>query len=356
MAQTTKAAALHELGKPLRVEELVIPELKPGQVLVDVAYSGVCRSQLLEVRGKRGPDKYVPHTLGHEGAGIVLEIGETVAKVKIGDHVVLSWIKGKGADVPSTQYTGPDNEKINSGAVSTFMRRTVTCENRLCPIPDEMPLREAALLGCAIPTGAGIVLNTLSAKKDTSLAIFGLGGIGISALLAAKMVGVASIVAVDINRNKLENAKELGATFTVDASERDPVAAIMEFTGSQGVDCAIEAAGHSETMEKAFLSVRNNGGICVIAGNLPHGGMISIDPFDLIRGKRLIGTWGGETDLDKDIPEYAEAFLSGKLPLGLLISNVYSLQEINQALSDLEEGRVGRPLIDMAADRSRNSS
>lgn len=155
----TIAAVLEQLNKPLRIRELTTPDLKPGQVLVEVAYSGVCHSQLLEVRGKRGLDRFLPHTLGHEGSGTVLEVGAGVTKVKPGDHVVLSWIKGSGADAPSTIYESAERP-VNSGALSTFMRQTVTCENRLTAIPDAMPLREAALLGCAIPTGAGIVLNT----------------------------------------------------------------------------------------------------------------------------------------------------------------------------------------------------
>lgn len=351
VAQSTQAAVLYETGKPLRVEELAIPELRPGQVLVEIAYSGVCRSQLLEVQGKRGPDRFLPHTLGHEGSGIVLDVGGGVTKVKPKDHVVVSWIKGKGAEVPSTQYVGPDNEKINSGVVSTFMRRTVTCESRLCTIPDGMPLREAALLGCAVPTGAGIVLNTLAIKEDSSLAIFGLGGVGLSALLAAKMVGSKLIIGVDIDTAKLRKAEELGAASLVNAVDQDPVAAVMHLTNGRGVDCSIEAAGRSETMEKAFQSVRRNGGICVVAGNLPRGGRISIDPFDLIQGRQLVGSWGGETDLDRDVPKYVEVFLAGRFSLNLLVSNAYNLHEVNQALSDLEKGATGRLLIDMGVDR-----
>lgn len=142
----TLAAVLEQLNKPLKIRELTIPDLKPGQVLVEVAYSGVCRSQLLEVCGKRGEDKYLPHTLGHEGSGVVLGIGDGVKKAKPGDRVVLSWIKGSGADVPSTVCRS-DDVRVNSGAISTFVRQTVTCENRLTPIPDTMPLCEAALLG-----------------------------------------------------------------------------------------------------------------------------------------------------------------------------------------------------------------
>jgi len=343
---------LEELNKPLKIRELTIPDLKPGQVLVEVAYSGVCRSQLLEVRGKRGPDRFLPHTLGHEGSGTVVEVGAGVTKVKPGDRVVLSWIKGNGADVPSTVYQSPEGP-VNSGAISTFMRHTVTCENRVTPIPDAMPLREAALLGCAIPTGAGIVLNTAGVRPGSSVAIFGVGGIGLSAVLAADLVHATTIIAVDVFDHKLEQARQVGATHLINARQQDPLATILEITGGRGVDYAIEAAGQRETMETAFQAVRDTGGLCVLAGNLPHGARISLDPFDLIKGKRIIGTWGGETQPDRDIPLYVDLYLSGKLKLDGLITHTYSLDDINQALADLQHGKVGRALIDMVVDRSK---
>lgn len=346
MPKQTEAAVLFELAQPLRLITLSIPDLKPGQVLVDVAYSGVCRSQLLEVRGKRGEDRFLPHTLGHEGSGTVLEVGAGVTKVKPGDYVVLSWIKGTGADVPSTVYQSSEGP-INSGAISTFMRQTVTCENRVTPIPDAMPLREAALLGCAIPTGAGIVLNTARVQPGSSVAVFGVGGIGLSAVLAADLMNATTIIAVDVFDHKLEQARQVGATHLINAHQQDPLATILEITGGRGVDYAIEAAGRRETMEMAFQSVRDNGGLCVLAGNLPYGQSISLDPFDLIKGKRIIGTWGGESQPDRDIPLYVDLYLAEKLKLDSLITHEYRLEDINHAFDDLEQGKVGRALIEM---------
>lgn len=340
----TEAAVLFELSKPLRLIALTIPDLKPGQVLVDIAYSGVCHSQLLEVRGKRGPDRFLPHTLGHEGSGTVLEVGAGVTKVKPGDRVVLSWIKGSGAELRSTVYQSPEGP-INSGAISTFMRQTVTCENRLTPIPDTMPLREAALLGCAIPTGAGIVMNAAGVRPGSSVAVFGVGGIGLSAVLAADLVHATTIIAVDVFDHKLEQARQIGATHLINARQKDPLATILEITQERGVDYAIEAAGQRETMETAFQVVRDNGGLCVLAGNLPHGEHISLDPFDLIKGKRIIGTWGGESQPDQDIPLYVDLYLSGRLRLDLLITHEYRLEDINMAFDYLEQGKVGRALI-----------
>jgi S-(hydroxymethyl)glutathione dehydrogenase/alcohol dehydrogenase len=297
----TTAAVLIGINRPLQIEELTIPPLKKGQVLVKVAYSGICHSQLNEIYGLKGEDKFLPHTLGHEGSGVVSEIGQDVTKVKPGDHVVLTWIKGSGQDMPSTQYLRKDGSIVNSGAISTFMTQAVISENRLVPITNRMPLKEAALLGCAIPTGAGIVKNTAKLQLGQSVAIFGCGGIGLSAILAAKMVGASVIIAVDIREQKLTQAKEIGATHVIDASRHVVLEEIQTITGKQGVDFAIEAAGQKMTMEVAFKAVKDKGGLCILAGNLPTGQNISIDPFDLIKGKRIIGTWGGETDPDKDI-------------------------------------------------------
>lgn len=342
----TTAAVLTEINKPLQIEELTILPLKKGQVLVEVAYSGICHSQLNEIHGLKGEDRFLPHTLGHEGSGIVVEIGPDVTKVKPGDHVVLTWIKGSGHDVPSTKYSRKDGSIVNSGAISTFMTRAVISENRLVPITKEMPLKESAILGCAIPTGAGIVLNTAHVQPGQSVAVFGCGGIGLSVILAAKMVGAVMIIAIDIRERKLTQARKIGATHIIDASRQTVFDTIHSITGGQGVDFAIEAAGNRMTMEAAFKSVKDKGGLCILAGNLPAGQNISIDPFDLIKGKRIIGTWGGETDPDQEIVNYVQYFLSGKLKLDLFTSDIAKLNDINQALESFNDGNVNRVLIE----------
>jgi len=345
----TQAAVLSEVNKPLIIEELLVPDLLAGQVLVKIAYSGICHTQLNEIRGLKGEDKFLPHTLGHEGSGIVEAIGADVKKVKIGDRVVLTWIKGSGADIAATAYKRKDGTIVNSGAISTFMTKAVVSENRLVKIPEEMPLREAALLGCAIPTGAGIVLNTAKIKTGDRLAIFGVGGIGLSAILAAKFKQASMIIAVDISDDKLKHSLKLGATHIINAKKQDVLAEILNITKKLGVDYAIECAGKKESMEGAFRSVRDKG-ICVIAGNLPQGEQISINPFDLIKGKQIIGTWGGETRPDNDIPLYADWYLKDKLDLKVIIAQCYKLSEINEAFNDFTQGRTGRMLINMASE------
>lgn len=343
----TLAAVLSEINKPLIIEELLVPDLLAGQVLVKIAYSGICHTQLNEMRGLKGEDRFLPHTLGHEGSGIVEAIGVGVKKVKIGDRVVLTWIKGSGSDISATSYKRKNGSIINSGAISTFMTKAVISENRLVKIPDEMPLREAALLGCAIPTGAGIVFNTACLKPGDSVVVFGVGGIGLSAILAAKSKQASIIIAVDISENKFDQALQLGTTHIINAKKQDVLAAILSITKKRGVDFAIECAGKKESMETAFKSVRDKGGLCIIAGNLPAGQEISLNPFDLIKGKRIVGTWGGESLIDKDILFYIDEYLAGRFKIDLLIGKESRLGEINEIIQEMEVGQKGRVLINL---------
>jgi S-(hydroxymethyl)glutathione dehydrogenase/alcohol dehydrogenase len=341
----TLAAVMTGIRTPLELLELEVPDLKCGQVLVKMAFSGLCHSQLNEIQGLKGEDKYLPHTLGHEGSGTVCAIGEGVKKVQLGQPVVLSWIKGQGADVPNCSYTYK-GKIVNSGAISTFLQYAVISENRLTPIPKEMPLREAALLGCALPTGAGVIRNEMQLQAKQSLAIFGLGGVGLSALIAAKQLGADPLIAVDIQAPKLMKAKQLGATHTFLATSPILEKELCAVTGESGVDFSFESAGKKSAMEQAYRCLKP-GGLCILAGNLPKGEKIEIDPFDLIVGKKIVGTWGGRSKIEEDISDYTALFLQKKLPLEQLITHVVKLQEINTLIHELETGTVGRGLIQL---------
>ncbi|MEE9910676.1 MAG: zinc-binding dehydrogenase [Deltaproteobacteria bacterium] len=352
----TTAAVLTEINRPLQIEELKTSPLKKGQVLVQIAYSGICRSQLNEIQGLKGEDKFLPHTLGHEGSGIVLATGPGVTKVAPGDHAVLTWMKGSGQDAPSTRYFRNDGSIVNSGAISTFLTHAVISENRLVPVAKEMPLQEAALLGCAVPTGAGIIKNTAQLRPGQSVAVFGCGGIGLSAILMADCVQKeagrhgkehppSQIIALDISEAKLSLAVGLGATHTVNVARLDAVKSVMEITAGLGVDFAVEAAGIPTAMEAAFRSVRANGGLCILAGNLPQGMTISIDPFELIKGKRIVGSWGGQTDPDRDIQSYISLYSRGDLPIDKLHSLTYRLESVNEALQEMRHTSIGRSMI-----------
>ena len=340
-----KAAVLHTTNIALRVRnDIELPVLCHGQVLVKLAYSGVCHSQLMEARGRRGEDAYLPHLLGHEGSGVVVEIGPDVAKVRSGDRVVLGWIKGSGIEAGGVQYKCPDGI-LNGGGVTTFNDYAVVSENRCVKVPDGVPMDIAALFGCAVLTGAGIITNSVRPTKGSSIVIFGLGGIGLSALMGLVLFDCEMVIGVDISEDRLRLAEEFGATHTINAAECDPVQAIRDLTDGWGADYTVEAAGRSDTIEKAFNAVRRGGGLCVFASHPSHGSRISLDPFEMICGKQIIGSWGGSSDPDRDIPIYADLYLKGKLPLDRLITHRYSLEEVNQALDDLEQNKVMRPLI-----------
>ena len=342
-----KAAVLYELGQPLRVvTDIEVPAPQRGQVTVRLAYSGVCHSQLMEVRGARGHDPHLPHLLGHEGTGVVVETGPDVSKVKPGDRVILGWIKSSGLDVAGPRYRR-GGETLNAGGVTTFNEYAVVSENRCVALPEGVPMDIAVLFGCALPTGAGIVSNTMQPQPGSTFAVFGLGGIGLSAMMACRLHDCAQIIAVDIAADKLALAAAMGATATIDASRADPVEEIRRLTGGKGTDFAVEAAGSAATIEQAFNSVRRGGGLCVFASHPPQGARISLDPYELICGKRIAGSWGGASDPDRDIPRFAALYRTGKLPLEKLITRRYKLDDINVALDDLMQLRVGRPLIEI---------
>lgn len=344
----TDAAILTELQKPLVVTGIEIPALKPGQVLVDISFSGICHTQLSECKGHRGEDKFLPHCLGHEGSGIVRENGNGVTKVKVGDRVIISWIKGTGADVSSTIYQW-GNERVNAGGVTTFSRQSIISENRLTVIPNDISMQEAALIGCAVPTGLGAVLNTAQPRPGQSIAIFGTGGIGLCAVAGAAISGCAPIIAVDINPEKLTVAKKMGATHCICSKTGNPLEEIMKVCPG-GIDFAIEATGIPDVMNIALTSVHAQGGIAVVIGNANFNDKLVIDPRQLNMGKQLRGTWGGDNNPDIDFPRYCQLVKYGRLNLVPLMSPPYSLRDINQALTDLAMGRVVRPLIDMSRE------
>lgn len=345
MAIYTEAAVLREIGRPLEVLRLEIPALKAGQVLVDIALSGVCHSQLHEIKGRRGEDKFLPHVLGHEASGIVREVGANVTKVAPGDRVVLTWIKANGIDVPNATYGSPIGT-VNSGAISTLMRTTVVSENRLVKVSDALSFEEAALLGCAVPTGAGALINA-QVERHSSVVVWGAGGVGLSAILAAQANKIPAIIAVDITDEKLLRAREFGATHSVNARSQDAIAAIRSITQGKGASLVLECVGRPESIEQAFACAAYNRGECIIAGNPAFGERIQIDPFDLIKGRKIRGTWGGDTVPDRDIPLFAKMCIEGRWDIKRLVSHSFELSEVNEAFHALERGDVSRAIVKM---------
>ena len=341
----TLAAVLVETGRPLELVELEIPALKTGQVLVEIAYSGVCHTQVGEWLGWRGPDAFLPHCLGHEGSGRVLEVGSGVSRCQPGDEVILSWIKAEGHDIGGTVY-GWNGGKVNAGGVTTFSQHAVVSENRVSKLSNGMSLRTGALVGCAIATGFGSIVNTAQVAAKQSVVVFGAGGIGLCAIAAAAATGASPIAAVDLRHQRLEVASRLGATHLIDASSCDPLKALRDILPS-GWDFAIEATGQPAVMQMALSAVRSRGGSAVIVGNARFGDSLAVDPREFNQGKRLLGTWGGDTVPDRDFSKYCDWILSGAAPVELLLDREYFLTDINTALEDLRAGRCTRPLINM---------
>jgi S-(hydroxymethyl)glutathione dehydrogenase/alcohol dehydrogenase len=341
----TEAALLVRTGEPLELAELELPALKPGQALVEIAYSGACGTQVMEWRGQKGEDKWLPHCLGHEGSGAVLECGTAVTRVKPGDKVVLSWLKGGGIEAGGATYQW-QGRTVNAGAVTTFQRHAVVSENRLTRLPNDMPMDIAILLGCAAPTGMGVIFNVTKVRPGESVAVFGTGGIGLNACMGAAFAGAMPIIAIDPSAERRRLATSFGATHVIDPTETDVLAEIRKIVPG-GVDAAIEATGIPAVMAQALNATRSQGGRAVVIGNAKHGSSLTLDPSVFNQGKSLHGTWGGDSVPDRDYSRYGRLLASGRFDARALLSAPYSLARANDALTDLAAGRVGRPLIDM---------
>lgn len=343
----TLAAVLVETGRPLELLDLEIPALQRGQVLVEVEATGVCHTQLLECRGYRGNDPYLPHCLGHEGVARVLDVGPDVTRCSVGDRVLLSWIKAEqGIDVPGCEYrqTASPNRIVNAGGVTTFAEHSVVSENRVTRLQVQLDSAVAALIGCAAATGAGSIWNAAEVDPGESVAVFGVGGIGLCAVGAAALAEAEPVVAIDKFQRRLDKAAALGANVTLHA-DKVPLREKLREIAPHGFDHVIEATGRPAVMSLALELARPRGGVAVVIGNARHGEMLQIDPAQLNQGKRLLGVWGGDCRPDRDFPRLTELVSSGRLKLHEILEKRYSLKQVNAALADLESGRVTRPLI-----------
>ena len=339
-----KAAVLYNINKPLVVEDIEVPDPEIGQVLVKVTASGICHTQLDNIKGNYGNDPYLPHLLGHEGAGIVESIGPGVTHVAPGDHVVLSWIKGQGFNAKPPKYK-KGKQVINAGFVTTFNEYTVASENRVTKIREDMPFDVASLLGCAVPTGLGAAINESKVEPASTVAVFGAGGIGLNIIQGAALVNAMKIIAVDVFDKKLDFARKFGATHTINAKKENPVKRIKELTNGMGVDYAFESAGLKQTAEQAFQAACNTGLINLV-GNPTKGQTVCIDALQTHYGKRLIGGHGGHVVPEVDFSRYADLYIEKKLKLDELITDRFTLEEINKAIESLESGEVCRAVIE----------
>ena len=339
-----KAAILTESKQPLIIDDITLPDnLEFGQVLVDIHYSGICGAQINEIDAAKGPDKFLPHLLGHEGSGVVREVGPGVTTVKVDDHVVLHWRPSKGIQSPTPKYTW-NGKTVNAGWVTTFNEQAIISENRLTVIPDSFDMRIAPLFGCAVTTAFGVVNNDAQIKIGQSVVIFGIGGVGLNIAQAASMVSTHPIIGVDLLQQKLEMGKKFGLTHTVASGQENVNDAIWDIVGTQGADVVIDTTGNSRVIEKAYELTHPDGKtICV--GVPRKGDNISIYSLPLHFNKVLTGSHGGDAVPDVDIPRYIKLINAGKMTLDGLITHEFGLDDINEALDLFRSGEAGRCVI-----------
>ena len=345
--KSTKAAILLKQNHPLIVDQIDMPEnLFVGQVLIEVITSGICGSQLGEIAGVKGEDPHLPHLMGHEGCGNVLDVGPGVKNVRKGDRVVMHWRKGEGiqSEPPIYKWRG---SKLNAGWVTTFNKYAVISENRCTKISKEINPQEAALFGCAITTGFGVIENNAKVQLGESVLIFGSGGIGLNMIQASKMRSADPIIAVDIHQSRLELAKRVGATHTINTCIDNPSEKIKEILKNKKLDIFIDNTGIPKFIELGYGITKNEGRI-ILVGVPKKENNVNIFTLPLHFGKVLTGSHGGNTNPTKDIPRYSDLLLKGKFNLKELITNTFKLEDINQAIENMKHGKSsGRIIINL---------
>ena len=370
MKTTTVAAVVHDKDAPFALEEVQLEEPRANEVVVRLVATGLCHTDL-SVRSQVIPFP-LPAVLGHEGAGVVEEVGAAVKRLRPGDHVLASFTScgvcvncyaGKpsncdhffplnllggpsgGTRLDGTHTIYQDGRPLNAHffGQSTLARHALVDERCLVKVDDSAPLELLAPLGCGIQTGAGTVLNVLRPHPGSMLVIFGAGGVGLSAVMAAALTGAAHIVAVDVVPSRLELARELGATATIDAGSVDVGEALREMSGGRGVDYIIESSGNlgAATTAVQILAAR---GTCALLGAPPAGSTVPVDVNYMHLGRRVIGVAEGDSVPQVFLPALARLHELGKLPLERLVRH-YRFEDIEQAAADAESGATIKPVL-----------
>lgn len=340
-----KAAILVEQKKPLIVDKVSLPkELDIGQVLVKIDISGICGSQIGEINGVKGADKYLPHLMGHEGCGTVIETGPGVKFLKKNDFVVLHWRKGKGiqAEVPKYQWQG---KLLNAGWVTTFNSHAVVSENRCTVIPPNTDKELAALFGCAITTGFGVIENNVNLQLGQSIVVFGSGGIGLNIIQAASLRNAFPIIAVDIFDNRLELAKEMGADFLINAKKINAKEEILKILNKRELDVFIDNTGIPKIIELGYEITKPTGKVALVGVPMKDQN-INIFSLPLHFGKTIFGSHGGESNPTTDISRYLKLIKEKNIQIDKLITGRFKLEEINKAIEFMKSGQsAGRIMI-----------
>jgi Zn-dependent alcohol dehydrogenase len=346
-------------GEPMLIDEIDLPEPGPSQVVVQQYASGVCHSQLHQLHN---PDLHRPLVIGHESTGAVIAKGHAVTHVKEGDKVLVTWVRralvdGLPPPAPTTVTFRGSQVSLGVGGttgVFTWSESTIADEQFIVKLPDGVATDVTAIIGCAVMTGCGAVLNSAAVRPNDSVAVIGVGGVGLCIVQAAANLGAYPIIGVDLQDEKLEFAKKFGATIGVNAAAEDAVARVQAITNG-GADFAFDAIGVARTTEQILAAVRpgvtglRDGGTAVLVG-VPHGAPPNLNMRDIFGGKIFRGAPGGTSRPDRDFPMYVRWFQEGKLPLDLLVSRRYQLEQVNEACSALERGEIsGRAIIAFAA-------
>lgn len=362
-----RAAILFEPKQKLSIDQVDVPSPRQGEVLVHMAVGGVCHSDLHVMKGDLAAP--LPAILGHEGSGVVAEIGPGVKDVQPGDHVIPLWrlscgecewcaggrpaLCSAGVEIRrtgtlplgGTGFTLRGQEIKRFGGVSTFAEYSVIPEKALLKIPTEFPLDRAALLGCAVITGYGAVVNAAQVRPGSLVAVFGAGGVGLNVIQTAALAGAAMIVAVDLKDSKLEMARQFGATHLVNASRDNPVEQVRAITDRRGVDYAFEVVGLPATMRQAF-EVLARRGTAVVVGIGPTKADVSIPVIPLAWEDRvLMGSLYGSSRPRIDILKLIDLYRARKLKLDELLTKSYPIEQINEAYAALERGEVARSVV-----------
>jgi S-(hydroxymethyl)glutathione dehydrogenase / alcohol dehydrogenase len=363
----SKSAILFKPGSKLEILEVDVDPPRNGEVLVKMAASGICHSDLHVMTGHL--EGSLPAVLGHEGAGIVVEVGPGVTSLKPGDHVIPLWrlscgtceycsngrpalcalghqIRMTGRLLDGTTRFKFNGKEINHWAgVSSFSEYTVIPEPAIVKIPEEFSLDNAALLGCAVITGLGAVFNAAKVRPGSDVAVFGMGGVGVNVVQGASIAGANKIIGVDVLTNKLKQAKQFGVTHTVNSKEENPVEAIRELTNGRGVDYAFEVVGLPEIIRQAYDSLCKRG-MAVAVGVAPFKTEVSIPIMTLVYEERVLtGSVYGSGRPKIDIPMMINLYRAGKLKLDELLTRKYKFNQINEAFEALKRGEVIRSII-----------
>ena len=355
-----QAAVFHAPHERLTIEEIDHDDPRPGEVVVRVAASGVCHSDLHFVDGLYALP--APAVLGHEAAGVVAAVGSDVTRFAPGDRVIACLsvfcgfctrcMSGEPFLCEDRPIRGPDEASAlrwkgghvqQFAGLSTYAEEMLVSQNALVKIEQDIEFDRAALIGCGVTTGLGAVLNTAAIEPGSTVAVFGAGGVGLAAIQGARIGGARTIIAVDIHESKLATARELGATHSVDASSRDPAEAIQGIVPG-GVDYSFEAIGLKSAAEAAYESIRR-GGTATIIGMIPQGEKVEIDGSSLLGGKRLQGSSMGSNRFRIDMPVYIDWYLQGKLLLDEMITRRGRLEDVNEAFRAMKAGEVARSVL-----------